>query len=399
MPTPTPDAVVTDWRTPVFNLARRIVRNDADAEDLAQDILLQVCARLDRYDASRPFEPWLYRTATRVVFQHLRGQRRRRTHERQAGEQQHAAGSAQQVEDTDVDRRDLIDHVQSQLRELPDEQRALLTIHFVHGQSYATIADGAGLAKSTVQSRIERALEALRGRLAGAVGAAAFAAWPAVESVLETLPQANAPAGLASSALLEAARQAAAAGSSTAAAASGWLIATAIAVAALAAGIGIGAHAFAPPGTPPAAPLAATPAAPDNIARTIHNPPPEAVAMPSLTRIVFSSNNPPAMAAFYTALLGAQLEEQDWGGMKVATGKMCGVDVLIVPAEMSGVKADANRHQLGFTVDDLRKRLADGLAAGGTMDEGWEVQPTPTGLSVALRDPDGNSIEMFETKQ
>ena len=49
-------------------------------------------------------------------------------------------------------------------------------------------------------------------------------------------------------------------------------------------------------------------------------------------------------------------------------------------------------------VTDLRGALARGLAAGGTMDAGWDVQETPGGLTVALRDPDGNSIELFERR-
>ena len=119
---------------------------------------------------------------------------------------------------------------------------------------------------------------------------------------------------------------------------------------------------------------------------------------PTLVRIVLAANDTDACARFYTALLGIELEAAPVGDLKFFDGRLGSLALRIFPASIAGIEAKDNRHQLGFRVADLRGTLARALAAGGTMDEGWEVVPMQKGLTVALRDPDGNSIELFERR-
>jgi RNA polymerase sigma-70 factor (ECF subfamily) len=68
----------------VMRYERRLLRvigrfiRDADiAEDLAQETFLRVYERLDQYDASRRFGPWLFRIGVNLTLDYLRKQKRR----------------------------------------------------------------------------------------------------------------------------------------------------------------------------------------------------------------------------------------------------------------------------------------------------------------------------------
>jgi len=59
----------------LFNFLFRITGQAQDAEDLVQDTLIKAFRALPRYDASRPWLPWLFTIARRTALNHLRGRR------------------------------------------------------------------------------------------------------------------------------------------------------------------------------------------------------------------------------------------------------------------------------------------------------------------------------------
>ena len=56
----------------VYAVARRIVRDDADADDVAQDALLLAHRYLGAFRGDAGFRTWLYRIATTTALGHLR---------------------------------------------------------------------------------------------------------------------------------------------------------------------------------------------------------------------------------------------------------------------------------------------------------------------------------------
>jgi RNA polymerase sigma-70 factor (ECF subfamily) len=55
-----------------------IVRNEAAAQDLVQEVFLRVWTRAEQWDGRGAFKAWLYRIATNLAFNYLRSVRRRR---------------------------------------------------------------------------------------------------------------------------------------------------------------------------------------------------------------------------------------------------------------------------------------------------------------------------------
>src|SRR5436305_2906632 len=69
---PTPERVFREYAPRVYNLARRMLGHDADAEDVTQDVLLQVVRKLSTYRGDAEVTTWLHRVTVNAVFAHRR---------------------------------------------------------------------------------------------------------------------------------------------------------------------------------------------------------------------------------------------------------------------------------------------------------------------------------------
>src|SRR5215211_2472288 len=81
----TPERVFRDYAPRVYNLARRMLGNDADAEDVTQDVLLQVVRKLDTFRGESALGTWLHRVTVNAALAHR--QKRANRQKREAGEQ------------------------------------------------------------------------------------------------------------------------------------------------------------------------------------------------------------------------------------------------------------------------------------------------------------------------
>src|SRR3954463_12827177 len=69
---PTPEQVFRDFGPRVYNLARRMLGNDADAEDVTQDVLLQVVRNLNSFRGDSALSTWLHRVTVNAALAHRR---------------------------------------------------------------------------------------------------------------------------------------------------------------------------------------------------------------------------------------------------------------------------------------------------------------------------------------
>src|SRR3954454_12770127 len=66
------EQVYHDYAPRVYNMARRMVRNDVDAEDVTQDVLLQVVRKLPTFRGESAFPTWLHRVTVNAALSHRR---------------------------------------------------------------------------------------------------------------------------------------------------------------------------------------------------------------------------------------------------------------------------------------------------------------------------------------
>lgn len=152
----------------VYGLALRLLGDADEAQDLAQDVFLQVYRGLGRFEGRSSLKTWIYRI---VVNQSRNRQRwwRRRRRERSLGIDELTPRDEAQLATPDanapfdlVRRRERAHQVQQALLKISFDHRAVLLLREVEEMSCEEIAATLGLAEGTVKSRLARAREALR---------------------------------------------------------------------------------------------------------------------------------------------------------------------------------------------------------------------------------------------
>lgn len=149
--------LVTRFAAPVRRLAYAILRDADEAEDAAQDGVLQALVKLDRYDPTRPFGPWLMRIVTNAAID-----RRRRRAVRDTSELDEELAGGGPLPDVEVDRLALRHRLAMALDKLPERYRAAVVLFDVEGYSQAEIAEILGVAPGTVRSAVFHARRRLR---------------------------------------------------------------------------------------------------------------------------------------------------------------------------------------------------------------------------------------------
>ncbi len=155
----------------VYALAWRIVRNDADAEDIAQEAFLRAFRALPTVDLSRPFAHWLLRITTNLGLDY---HRRRKARPELVGPPPGADDSWEPSApapgpgpDRAVEDRESGERMDALLAEMPPHYRAVISLRYVEDLSYDEIASLLGLPLGTVKAQIHRAHALVRRRLAG----------------------------------------------------------------------------------------------------------------------------------------------------------------------------------------------------------------------------------------
>jgi RNA polymerase sigma-70 factor (ECF subfamily) len=142
-------------------LARRVLRNDADAEDAVQDAFLQALRALDRLDPGRSFWPWIARIVVNRSIDLAESRRVRETETLTHAEPDASRSSADVVED-----RDFLERVRSIARTMPPRQRLIVELHDIEDWSVAEIAGLTGSSAATVRWHLHMGRRTLRSALA-----------------------------------------------------------------------------------------------------------------------------------------------------------------------------------------------------------------------------------------
>jgi RNA polymerase sigma-70 factor (ECF subfamily) len=154
-----------------FGIAYHVLQHREDAEDAVQQAFMAALARLDTFDATRPFGPWM----SRVVLNHARSARRART--------RLVRGWIEPVEtietspalgpDRFAERSEIRERVREAIALLPERQRLAVQLIDIEGYAPADVAAILELSPVTVRWHLMAARRKLRRLLAplGTAGA------------------------------------------------------------------------------------------------------------------------------------------------------------------------------------------------------------------------------------
>jgi RNA polymerase sigma-70 factor (ECF subfamily) len=171
------EALMARYSARVYRLAYGIVRNEADAEEVAQDVFLTLFRKVDTFEGRSTLWTWIFRVTTNVALAHRRGKWRElevplEEHLPKFLPDGHRAGDAAllacdwsatpEEEVLSGETRALLARA---IDELPEDYRVVLVLRDVEGLSNEEAAGVVGETVACVKSRLHRARMALRERL------------------------------------------------------------------------------------------------------------------------------------------------------------------------------------------------------------------------------------------
>ena len=142
-----------------YRAAYLVVRDSAAAEDIAQEAFLAAVRRLDRFDRRRPFGPWLHR----IVVNRAIDWARARTLRSEVPDEGIAETVGVRTNPGPTD----AEAIAGALATLSPEHRAVIVLRHLLDYTPGEIAELLELPRGTVNSRLRRGLDELKGRLEG----------------------------------------------------------------------------------------------------------------------------------------------------------------------------------------------------------------------------------------
>lgn len=153
------DSLLAENAPLAFRVARGVLRNDADAEDVAQEALLRAYHRFERLRDRARFRAWLVRISFRIALDRLRAGKRRQVREAQwVFETSRTA--MKQGNNAEFQRQ-----FDRAFEQLPEKQRLVMLLAAMEGHSLDEVSVLLAVPVGTVKSRLFFARKTLAEKL------------------------------------------------------------------------------------------------------------------------------------------------------------------------------------------------------------------------------------------
>ena len=166
------ELLVDKYKQPVTNVIYRTLGDATEAEDLAQNVFVQVYKSAHRYQVSAKFTTWLFTIARNLCLNEIRRRSRHPADSLDAPHPEHEDQPLRQFEDAKTFsppdallHGELEQKIQQALSELPENQRLAILLCRQDELSYEDIARVLGCSLSATKSLIHRGRETLKQKL------------------------------------------------------------------------------------------------------------------------------------------------------------------------------------------------------------------------------------------
>jgi RNA polymerase sigma-70 factor (ECF subfamily) len=164
--------LIEKYRKQMVHFMFRMARNQAVAEELAQEVFLRVYRSRQTYRAEAKFSTWLYRIATNLGVNHARDTKYERTAQNvyldqpdpETGTSPDVADSSLSAEQELV-REERMRAIRKHVMALPERQRSAVLMHKYQEMDYKEIGQVLKLSESATKSLLFRAYQTLRENL------------------------------------------------------------------------------------------------------------------------------------------------------------------------------------------------------------------------------------------
>jgi len=150
----------------VFGTVKRVLRDPAMSEEVTQEVFVELWRTAARFDPERAsVSTWAITMARRRAIDRVRREQSQRDRiERSATQRPPAADSTDDTVVASIE----AERVARALAELPEEQRVVIEMAFIDGESHSDIAELLDLPLGTVKGRVRLGLKKLGGKLGAA---------------------------------------------------------------------------------------------------------------------------------------------------------------------------------------------------------------------------------------
>jgi RNA polymerase sigma-70 factor (ECF subfamily) len=156
------DSAFRTWYPVLVRVANALLQDADAAEEVAQEVMLELWRRRHALDADMTLAAYLLRSVRNRSLNHLRHLRVRR---KSAGDVE-ALYEAPVGADQPIVAQELADAARQAVAQLPPRCREIFELSRVHGMRYAQIAEALDISPKTVEAQMGKALRILRERLA-----------------------------------------------------------------------------------------------------------------------------------------------------------------------------------------------------------------------------------------
>jgi RNA polymerase sigma-70 factor (ECF subfamily) len=162
--------LVDEWQDMVYNTAIGIVQNPQDADDITQEVFMQVYQSISSFKGESKFSTWLYRiTLSKALDQEKKKKRKKRFAfvQQLFGNQGEELVQSIEFEHPGIlmEKKESAQALFKALKQIPDNQRIAFTLHKLEGQSYLEIAEIMNTSLYAVESLMSRAKANLKKQL------------------------------------------------------------------------------------------------------------------------------------------------------------------------------------------------------------------------------------------
>jgi RNA polymerase sigma-70 factor, ECF subfamily len=149
----------------VYSLCLRMVGDPTEAEDLTQDVFLQLFRKIDTFRGESAFSTWLHRMSVNIVLMRFRKKPIAQTSlDAISNSQDESSAPPQELGGPDLHLSGVIDRVtlQTAINELPAGYKAMFILHDVQGYNHGEIAEIFGCSVGNSKSQVHKARMRLR---------------------------------------------------------------------------------------------------------------------------------------------------------------------------------------------------------------------------------------------
>jgi RNA polymerase sigma-70 factor (ECF subfamily) len=151
------DALVRRYQQPIYYLALRYLKNEADASDATQQTFVKVFKSLQRFRGASTFRTWIYRIAINLCLNHLRDKRREQPSEIAEDALTTTPTGPQRLIDDEQTKR-----LREAISELPPKQRMVLELRIYDELKFREVAELINCSENAAKVNFHHAVTRLR---------------------------------------------------------------------------------------------------------------------------------------------------------------------------------------------------------------------------------------------